>query len=217
LSARACRRRRTWRRGGAGSLDRSSRGQSRIEKIGLFAHFCRNRLSYGDSNRGYELVRPFGICRLFDHSILKANSSRFRPLFTQFARANSVSSKLSAHPEKDSARGGAGPPVLRLRRERALARTRHWYRQARPLARGGRLGTGPTARPPRVAAGILARIVDPRPGHAQHDCSPATAVAPASLGHRGHGRASSAVLPPLIASRPTEQSPSPAPALAIFK
>ena len=71
------------------------------------------------------------------------------------------------------------------RRERALWHDRHWNRRARPLARGGRFGAGPAARPPRVVAGILARIADPFPRHAQH--GRATAVTPLALGHIGHG------------------------------
>ena len=46
--------------------------------------------------------------------------------------------------------GGASPPSPQLRAGRGPWRARHWNRQARSSARGGRSGAGPPARPPRV-------------------------------------------------------------------
>ena len=60
-------------------------------------------------------------------------------------------------------------------------------RPGRPPARGGRSGAGPPVRPPRVVAGILARMADPRPGHARHGRVSATAVTPLALNQGGYG------------------------------
>jgi hypothetical protein len=91
-------------------------------------------------------------------------------------------------------------------------RARQWNRQARPLARGGRPGAGPPARPPRVAAGILPAAPDAHPGHAQNGRVPEAAVTPLALAHGGHGSARSDALIPLLAFRTAELSPAPAPA-----
>jgi hypothetical protein len=106
---------------------------------------------------------------------------------------------LEASPAPGSAHGPVRPELPgRNRRER-------------PPARGGRPRAGPTARPPRVVAGILAPCRDLCPGHAQHGHVPATAVARLALGHRGHGLAPYDALIPLLASRTAELSPAPAP------
>ena len=88
----------------------------------------------------------------------------------------------------------------------------HRNRRAMPPARGGRSRAGPPARSPRVVAGILATCRDPRPGHAQHGRVPSTAVTRLALWNAGQGCASTEPLTPLLASRPAELSPAPAPA-----